>query len=204
MEGCEGAGKSLQCKKLYAYLVKKGLAAVLTREPGGAALSEQIRRIILAANARVSPKAEALLYAAARAQHVAEVIGPAMENGRIVICDRFTDSSVAYQGYARGLGAEAIINISEFATGGLKPDVSFFLDIRPEDSFTRKADNTSKDRIELEEMAFHNTVYSGYKRIASTEPGRVITVDANRGQRAVHADILEKVNHILCERGFIE
>ena len=203
MEGCEGAGKSLQCKKLYTYLIKKGIAAVLTREPGGAALSEQIRRIILAASARVSPAAEALLYAAARAQHVAEVIGPAMENGRIVICDRFTDSSVAYQGYARDLGTDAVIKINEFATGGVKPDISFFLDIRPEDSFNRKTGN-ARDRIELEEMEFHNKVYAGYKHIALTEPGRVITVDANRGMRAVHADILEKINHILYERGFLK
>jgi len=204
MEGCEGAGKSLQCKKLYAYLIKKGIAALLTREPGGAALSEQIRRIILAADARVSPVAETLLYAAARAQHVVEVIGPALGNGRVVICDRFTDSSVAYQGYARGLGADTIKEVNAFATGGVIPDISFFLDIRPEDSFGRKSKNISSDRIELETMEFHRKVYEGYKKIAETEPERIATVDANRGMRAVHADILIKINHILYERGFIK
>ena len=202
-EGCEGAGKSLQCKKLRAFLLKRGVDAVLTREPGGTTVGEQIRGVILDTNnTRMSPVAEVLLYAAARAQHVNEVIKPALEDGRIVICDRFIDSSVAYQGDARGLLPETIAEVNRFATGGLQPDVTFFIDIEPEDSFARKNARSGRDRIEMEAMAFHRRVYEGYKRIAAADANRVVTIDGYRGSGAVHADIVNKINHILLERGF--
>jgi len=198
MEGCEGAGKSLQCKKLNAYLTNAGYDTLLTREPGGTELSEQVRKIVLDAdNKNMSPAAEALLYSAARAQLVFEVIKPAIAINKIVICDRFIDSSVAYQGCARGLGTDIIKYINAFAAEGLVPDITFFLDISPDESFFRKRRNAAPDRIELEEKAFHQKVYEGYRTIARDDPERVVIVDARRSPHRIHEDIVEKVTSLL-------
>ena len=198
MEGCEGAGKSLQCRKLERHLKESGYKTLLTREPGGAEISEQIRKIILnPGNASLSPAAEALLYSAARAQHVAEVIGPALKNNCIVICDRFTDSSVAYQGYARGLGPDVIDGINAFASGGITPDITFFIDLNPGESFSRKRKNAALDRIELEDAEFHYRVYEGYKQIAQKNPQRVAVINGRRGPQEIHAEIIEKIRPLL-------
>jgi len=198
MEGCEGAGKTLQCRKLNRYLSDSGYRTLLTREPGGTVVSEQIRTIILdVMNDRMSPRAEALLYSAARAQLVFEHIRPALTEGKIVICDRFSDSSVAYQGRARSLGADIIKNINAFATGYLKPDITFFLDIEPAESFARKRGHIELDRIELEDPGFHRKVYEGYFELARDDPDRVVIVDARRGPREIHSEIIEKIEPLL-------
>ena len=198
MEGCEGAGKTLQCKKLAACLSERGLPALLTREPGGNRVSERIREIILdTEHKNMSARAEALLYSASRAQLVAEIISPALAEGKIVVCDRFTDSSVAYQGCARGLGAGAIKQINGFATGYLNPDVTFFLDVDPSVSFARKRNDTVFDRIELEKPDFHHKVYEGYLGIAKSEPGRVFAIDARKNPDAVHGEILSVILPII-------
>ena len=198
MEGCEGAGKSLQCKKLSGYLTGAGYATLLTREPGGTDLSEQLRKLILdVKNESMCAEAEALLYSASRAQLVSEIIRPALAEGKIVISDRFTDSSVAYQGYARKLGAEVIKNINAFATGYLYPDITFFLDIDPAGSFSRKRKNAAFDRIELEDRDFHQNVYEGYKKLAKDNPDKIVTIDARREPREIHEEIVNKVNILL-------
>ena len=198
MEGCEGAGKTLQCGKLNDYLTGLGYKTLLTREPGGTVVSEQIRDIILdIRNEHMSARAEALLYSAARAQLVFEYIRPALSEGKIVICDRFADSSVAYQGYARSLGVGIINNINAFATGYLKPDITFFLDVDPVESFSRKWNNVYFDRIELEDPDFHRKVYEGYIELAKKNPGRVYMLDGRRSPREVHEDIVDKVGRIL-------
>lgn len=198
VEGCEGAGKTLQCKKLYKYLTDSGYEALLTREPGGTILSERIRKIILDVNhENMCGRAEALLYCAARAQHVFEIIRPALIENKVVLCDRFTDSSVAYQGHARSLGAEIIKNINSFATGYIKPDATILLDIKPSESFSRKRSNVVLDRIELEEPEFHRKVYEGYMEIAKDNPERVVVIDARRSPKEVHADIVKTIKPLL-------
>jgi len=201
MEGCEGAGKSLQCRKLDQYLRSAGYDTLLTREPGGTALSEQLRKMVLdAKNENMSARAEALLYSAARAQLVFEFIRPALSEGKIVVCDRFADSGVAYQGYARSLGAETIKNINAFATGYLKPDATFFLDIDPAESFSRKRSKAALDRIELEDPDFHRKVYEGYKELAKENPDRVVVLDGRLAPQEIHEEIVKKVNALIDKR----
>ena len=198
MEGCEGAGKSLQCKMLSQYLQGLGYNTLLTREPGGTKISEQIRGILLdPVNKNMSPATEALLYSAARAQHIFEAIKPALEKGFFVISDRFTDSSIVYQGFARKLGYENIKNINAFATNGLEPDITFFIDISPESSLTRKQSDAALDRIELENIKFHMDVYEGYKKLAKQNPGRVMTINGSRSPDEIHKDILNIIKERL-------
>lgn len=170
-EGGEGAGKSTQAARLAARM-----GAVLTREPGGTAVGEQIRALVLDAGGDVAPRAEALLMAAARAQHVATVIEPALAAGRPVVTDRFTGSSLAYQGVARGLGVDAIAALSDFATGGLAPDVTVLLDVRPAESASRSAGKVP-DRIEAAGPAFHALVRDAFLGLALADD-RWVVVDA--------------------------
>ena len=159
-EGCEGVGKSTQLNMLKEYLKKTGQDAVYVREPGSTAISEKIRSIILdPENTEMTAQTEALLYAAARAQLVAEVILPSLAQGRTVICDRYVDSSVAYQGYARGLGTEFVRSVNAFALENAVPDVTVFIDLRPSAAFRSVR---REDRLEQEAADFHDKVYEGY------------------------------------------
>lgn len=170
-EGCEGSGKSTQLRLLSEYLKERGRDFVFTREPGGSAISEKIRAIILdGANFEMCDECEALLYAAARFQHLKDVIVPALESGRLVICDRYVDSSLAYQGYARGLGFEFIERINAPALGEYAPDMTVFLDIPPDRAFARKHGADSGDRIEAQGMEFHMKVYEGYRQLMKKYP----------------------------------
>ena len=170
-EGCEGSGKSTQLRLLSEYLDKLGAEYVLTREPGGSEIAEQIRKIILnGKNTEMCDECEALLYAAARVQHLKEKIAPALERGKLVICDRFVDSSLAYQGYARGLGAEYVANINSFALENFTPDLTLFLDISPAEAFKRKHGADPDDRMEQLGLDFHMKVYAGYKALAEVNP----------------------------------
>lgn len=164
-EGCEGVGKSTQLLLLKDYLERTGQQAVFTREPGGTPLAEKIRAIIL--GEKIPAETEALLFAAARADHIVSVIMPALCDGKIVVCDRFLDSSLAYQAYARNLGEERVLNFNAFAVENCMPDVTLFIDQNPLESFRRQKGKTvENDRMECEPDAFHLAVYDGFKVLA--------------------------------------
>lgn len=161
-EGCEGSGKSTLCNLVAKKLEEQGIECVVTREPGGVPIAEQIRSILLtgAYNEVLTPETEALLFAAARAQHAKEKIWPAMEQGKVVLCDRWLSSSLAYQGCARNLGVDAVTQINEFGIGDFRPDIEFFIDLQPEVGFERIKNRNGKDRIEQEDLNFHKQVYN--------------------------------------------
>lgn len=198
VEGGDGSGKSTQMQKIERYLKEKGLAYILTREPGGTPMAEKIRELILdPANKALTGRAEMLLYAASRAQHVEEKILPALAEGKVVLSDRFTDSSIAYQGYGRGLG-EMVAEVNRIATGGKEPDLTIFLNITPAAGMARKQkqDGHALDRLELEKAAFHETVYEGYLTLAKTSGGRIADIDADRPAEEVFADIKERLDQL--------
>lgn len=195
-EGTDGSGKTTQIRLLQEWLQQRGYRCVLSREPGGTVISEKIREIILDKSHReMDARAEALLYAAARAQHVAQVIRPALAGGSMVICDRFTDSSIAYQAYGRGLG-EDVAAINEFATGGLKPDVTFFLRLSPEMG-QRRIEGRQQDRIEMEKMEFYRQVCRGYEELERREPKRIIGIEASDSIEAISAVIRRRMEELL-------
>ncbi len=170
-EGCEGSGKSTQLKLLSEYLTSVGVDFILTREPGGSGISEDIRKIILnGKNTAMCDECEALLYAAARIQHLREVIAPALEAGKLVVCDRYVYSSLAYQGHARGLGEEFIEEINAAALSDYPPNMTVFLDISPSEAFKRKHGADKDDRIEQMGLEFHEKVYAGYKALLAKHP----------------------------------
>ncbi len=180
-EGIEGCGKSTQAHLLRRHLEAEGHDVVLTREPGGTPISEAIREMLLdPANAAMSPLAELLLYEAARAQHVHELIRPAIEAGSIVVCDRFYDSTTAYQGAGRGLPEIDFERLHDMATGGLSPDLTLFLDLPVEEGLKRAANAAAPDRIERESIEFHERVRKGFLELAAQHPGRIRTLDAGR------------------------
>ncbi len=180
-EGIDGSGKTTQATRLKNFLTERGVEVVMTREPGGTRVAEKIRDILLDRNnIGIVPRAELMLYLASRAQHTAEIIRPALERGMWVISDRFTDSSVAYQGCARGLGMEKTRELSLFATEGLHPDLTFYLEITPEEASRRlAAQGKALDRLEVERKEFYLKVIEGYRWIASQEPHRFIIIDGS-------------------------
>jgi dTMP kinase len=187
VEGMDGAGKSTQIERLAGWLTRASSPPVVTREPGATAIGGRIREILLdPASAAMDPKTEALLYAADRAQHAAEVIRPALAAGRVVISDRYVDSSLAYQGLARGLGIERILDLSMWATGDLLPDLVVLLDVAPELARGRSG---ATDRIELEGQAFHQRVADAYWALARTYPDRFAVVDASAPPDAIEGEI---------------
>ncbi|MBQ6401182.1 MAG: dTMP kinase [Firmicutes bacterium] len=187
-EGGDGSGKSTQIAKLKDALQVKGFDVVLTREPGGTPISEKIRQVILDKdNQGMTPVTEALLYAAARAQLVRQVIIPALEEGRIVICDRFLDSSIAYQGFGRQLG-DAVDNINQYAIAGCMPDLTIFLKLDPA-SGRERIGSREKDRIEMESDAFHQRVAEGYRWLEENYPERILAVDASQSIEEIAAKI---------------
>jgi dTMP kinase len=176
-EGLDGSGKTTQAELLRARLEAEGEEVVATREPGGTELGERIRDLVLHGG-RVAPWAEALLYAASRAQHVDEVIRPALERGASVICDRYLDSSVAYQGVGRGLGLELVLDLNLAAVGGLLPDHTFLLELPAAEIHTRL--RGEHDRLEREDAGFHARTAEGYRALAARFPGRIVVLDATR------------------------
>lgn len=180
-EGPEGAGKTTVLNEVAERLEEQGKAVLMTREPGGIPIAEKIRDVILdAAHQEMDGKTEALLYAAARRQHLTERIIPALEQGKIVLCDRFIDSSLAYQGYARGLGMEEVLAINLFAVGEYIPDCTIFFDITPEEGLERiwKDQEREQNRLDLEKLDFHQNVYEGYQEVMRRDPARFSKVDA--------------------------
>ena len=198
VEGGDGSGKSTQIRKIETYLQEKGLDYILTREPGGTPVAEKIRELILdPANQALTGRAEMLLYAASRAQHVEEKILPALAEGKVVLSDRFTDSSIAYQAYGRGLG-NMVAEVNRIATGGKEPDLTIFLNITPAAGMARKnnQDGHVLDRLELEKAAFHETVYEGYLALARESGGRIADIDADRPAEEVFADIKKRLDQL--------
>lgn len=194
-EGGEGCGKTSLIKILKTRLEEKNISIHVTREPGGSVIAEQIRNIILdKSNTAMDSKTEALLYAASRRQHLAEIVLPLLENGTIVISDRYLDSSLAYQGYARGLGIDEVYAINKFAIDQTMPDMTFFLDLKPEEGLKRIAEHRSDEvnRLDLEKLSFHQKVYEGYKLLAKKYPERIITIDASQTLET-EADEVEKI-----------
>ena len=191
-EGPEGCGKSTQSGMLVSYLLAKGAKVIYLREPGGVKLSEAIRIILLDPESRISAQAETLLYMAARAQVVEEIIKPALEAKKIVICDRFLDSTIAYQGYGLGIDIKLIKAIGNFATGGIVPDLTIFLDL-PVESGLKHKDNC-KDRIEQRSMSYHEKVRCGYLALAKQEPRRIKIVKVLDDKFKTQNNIREIVN----------
>lgn len=190
-EGCEGVGKTTQVDRLKRYLEKSGQPALFLREPGGTVISEKIREMLLSKeNDKMNGKCEALLYSAARAQLLGEVVAPALEKGSIVVCDRFTDSTFAYQGAARGLGVDFIDELNKLTCGDIVPDVTVFLDLHPREAFARKGGADKNDRLESQSIEFHEKVYLGYKEIASRYPERFICIDASKDADGVWEEVI--------------
>jgi dTMP kinase len=194
-EGNDGSGKSTVIERIAEELKKNGREVILTREPGGIKISEQIRQIILDKNnSEMDSRTEALLYAASRRQHVFEKIRPALEKGNIVLCDRFIDSSLAYQGYARGIGIDEVYNLNLFATGGLLPDLTIYIEINPEVGFSRMKQNSRElDRLELESISFHKAVHEGYRLIADRFKDRIVTINGEKTPQEVIEEAKEVV-----------
>ena len=194
LEGVEGSGKTTAAKGLIKILEDEGYEVIYTREPGGNKIAESIRDIILDTNnTDMDPRTESLLYAAARRQHLVDVIKPALVANKIVICDRFIDSSVAYQGYARNIGPEFIEEINDFAIAGFRPELTFLIDINPEVGLERinKDKNREINRLDLEEIDFHKSVYNGYHELAVKEPNRIKVIEGERPVVDVVADIYQ-------------
>lgn len=190
-EGCDGCGKSTQLKLLSEYLTKNEIPHIFTREPGGGQISEAIREILLnGKNANMTDECEALLFAASRVQHLSDRVEPALQEGKLVICDRYVDSSLAYQAYARGLGVEFVSEINGFALKNYRPDVTVFIDLTPEAAFQRKRGVDQNDRMELAGMEFHKRVYEGYKAIAASEPDRIACINGNQTVEEIFEDVL--------------
>ncbi len=199
-EGCEGSGKSTQVNLIKKYLEDNNVDYDFTREPGGTEISEKIRNIILDIhNSEMCNECEALLYASARAQLVSERILPALNSGKLVFCDRYIDSSMAYQAYARGLGEEFLTKINSFAIENCYPDYTVFLNISPKDAFQRKGGVDKEDRLEQSGFEFHQKVYEGYLKILEKEPNRVISIDCSGTKQQTH----EKIIFELKKRGIL-
>jgi dTMP kinase len=203
-EGIEGSGKSTQISRLLQHLSEQRRPVRLTREPGGTPIGDQVRRILLdPANRLLDPTAELLLYAASRAQHLREVILPELEAGRIVLCDRFSDATMAYQGYGRGLSIPTIRELDRIVTVGLRPALTILLDLTVEMGLGRaRGRNTSQGlldeaRFENEDLVFHNRVRDGYLRLAQEEPGRIRIVNAARPPEEIQEDVRKIVDEVL-------
>ena len=192
LEGGEGAGKSTQGGLLATHLRARGREVVLTREPGGTPASEAIRAIVLSRDFEgLDPRAEALLFAAARGEHASQVIRPAIERDAVVVCDRYIDSSVAYQGYGRSLGAEAVRDLSLWATGHLLPDLTILLDVDPVVGLARLS---NPDRLEAEPINYHRAVRDGFLELAANDPSRYLTLDASGDVSEIAQAIADRVD----------
>lgn len=201
MEGPDGAGKSTQIELLRDYLADKGYEIVITREPGGTAISEAIRQVILNKEfAEMCPNTELLLYAAARAQLVSEVIRPALAEGKAVICDRFIESSVVYQGIARGMGIDTVYAVNEYALEGLRPQLTILLDLDAEEGLRRKKNQAELDRMEAEGLEFHKKVAEGYRKLAEREKERIMRISATLPKEDIHAKIVLAIEERILNR----
>lgn len=198
-EGGEGSGKTTIIRQLAEELIAAGYNVVTTREPGGGKISEAIRDIILdKKNTEMDARTEALLYAASRRQHLVEVILPALKENSIILCDRYLDSSLAYQGVARGLGISEVYKMNQFATDGILPDCTFYIDIDPEVGLRRIVENNRiQNRLDLEQKEFHDKVRTGYLELANMYPNRMRVIDGNQSKEEVYKDVKEMIFNTL-------
>jgi len=199
-EGGEGCGKSVQAKALYEKLCREGIPAILTFEPGGTPLGDEICRILKwSEDLNITPLTELLLFNASRSQLVDKIIKPNLGKGKVVICDRFTDSTIVYQGYGRGLDMEVIRTINDTATQRLHLDLTILLDLSVEVGFTRKS-NSRQDRFENEDTTFHKRIRRGYLKLSDEEPERFFVIDASQSKEAIADIIWQKVSSLLPRR----
>ena len=198
VEGPDGSGKSTQVASIKKFFEDRGMDVVLSREPGGTVIGERIRSIILDKDLKeMDPMTEAMLYAASRSQHVAQVIAPALEEGKVVVCDRFVDSSLAYQGYGRGLG-EPVAVINSYAVRGYMPDMTFLMKIDPEAGIHRiERSRAEQDRLEQEKLAFHQRVYEGFLELEKEHPDRIVGIDASLPVDSIRDLIYAKLEELL-------
>lgn len=199
-EGGEGSGKTTIAAMVKEILDKEGYQVTLTREPGGVEIAEEIRDIIHdIKNTNMDRKTEALLYAASRRQHLVEKVIPALEKGNIVICDRYVDSSMVYQGIARGIGIDKVYEMNLFATENILPNLTIFFDIRPEDGLSRVYANKVREvnRLDLEKIEFHKKVYDGYMSICDKFTDRIVKIDASQSIEGVLSQVLEKIREVI-------
>lgn len=195
-EGGEGSGKSLQARALYQQLPRKGIPALLTHEPGGTSLGNKLARLLKwAEETEISPLTELLLFNTSRAQLVDEVIRPNLQQGTVVICDRYTDSTVAYQSYGRGLELAMVRAVNDAATNGLKPDLTILLDMTVKEGLARKG-KTKRDRFEKEDLVFHRRVRQGYLKMTTEEPERWLVIDAGKPKSEVREIIWHRVSEL--------
>ena len=195
-EGGEGTGKTTAIDEIYTWIVENNFKCIKTREPGGIKISEQIRQVILnKENKTMDARTEALLYAAARRQHLVETVIPALEDGSIVLCDRFIDSSLAYQGYARNLGIEEVMSINKFAIGEYMPDLSILFDLDPKIGLERINSNEDREinRLDLEKLDFHERVRLGYDVVYENNKDRIVKIDAEQSKE----NVIKQIKNIL-------
>jgi dTMP kinase len=203
-EGVEGSGKTTHIRAAAEYLQHRGYECVITREPGATKIGAKIRDILLdPANKRLNSNAELLLYLADRVQHIEEIILPALSAGKIVLCDRFTDSTLAYQGYARGMNINLIRNLHESALPQLKPDMTILADLSPEIGLQRKFQDKVETRFELETLPFHQKVRQGYLHLAALEPDRFRIIDASKPEPEVRQEIIRVIMRALAGSQFV-
>ncbi len=204
-EGPDGSGKTTQINMLKDYLENKGFEVLLTREPGGTELGDEIRKILLDLKHKdMDEKAEMLLYAAARAQHVSKLIKPALLQGKIVLCDRFVDSSYAYQGVGRGLGLKLVEQVNEIALSGICPDLTIFLNIEPKTGLLRSASSKGlPDRLESEKIGFHEKVREGFMIVCEQDKNRIKETDAEESVDQVFKTVAEHVNYLIRQKNDI-
>ncbi|WP_077303908.1 dTMP kinase [Terribacillus halophilus] len=203
LEGGEGAGKTSAIPLLAARLEEEGYQVLSTREPGGIEIAEAIRAVILdPSNTKMDGRTEALLYAAARRQHLVEKVWPALEKGMIVLCDRFVDSSLAYQGYTRGLGMEEVMEINRFAVESTMPDLTLFFDISPKEGLARISENKGreKNRLDLEALSFHERVYEGYQILQEQYKSRYVALDAAKPLAEVAEEAVQAIMTFLKQK----
>lgn len=196
IEGPEGSGKSTATNSAVEQLIKLGYEVIRTREPGGTPIAEEIRNVILdKANTKMDPRTEALLYAASRRQHLVEKVWPALKEGKIVVCDRYLDSSLAYQGGARDLGIDNVLNVNLFATENTWPDLTLLFDIDPKLGLARISKNANREvnRLDLEKLEFHNKVRDTFLELAKRYPERYVIIDASKSQEEVAKDTLDAI-----------
>jgi dTMP kinase len=198
-EGTEGSGKTTVIEKVEQYYIEKGYQVIRTREPGGSKIAEDIRNVILDVNnTNMDSITEAMLYAASRRQHLVEKVIPYTEKGYIVLCDRFIDSSLAYQGHARGLGIEKVYQLNLIATNGLLPDATIYVDVRPEVGLSRiKTNNREQNRLDLEKLSFHDKVYEGYRIVSEMFKDRFKVINGEQDRESVFNDTVKVLDELI-------
>ncbi|RHB47003.1 dTMP kinase [Exiguobacterium sp. AM39-5BH] len=202
VEGPDGSGKTTQLQLLVRSLTEIGYEVVVTREPGGTKVGNSIREVLLSPeHDEMTPRVEMMLYAASRAQNIDQVIRPALKRGAIVVCDRFVDASIAYQGYGLQYDLNQILSLNEWATAGIKPDLTFLFDLTPDQASRRMKERGQLDRIESRDESFHQRVYDGFKKILEHHPDRMVRIDANATIEMIQDEVLDITLERLNERG---